>query len=101
MLHGAYILGSYIVWRYGEGVTDSRGNVPCTISTAWTECCTHRKYVFICDSFARLTPEERTITVIHEALHVAGQKEDRTTSFGPGDPPTSSQIQANVRAACQ
>jgi hypothetical protein len=38
--------------------------------------------------------------LIHEWLHRAGQLEDLTSTAGPGDPPTSDQIQAMVEEAC-
>jgi hypothetical protein len=99
---GAYIVQTYIDWRGGEGVTSSNGSVPCDGgASAWTNCCRHDKYVFICDSFKNLSAPERTFTLIHEALHVAGQREDNDSTFGPSDPPNPTQIQDNVRAACQ
>ncbi len=38
--------------------------------------------------------------MIHELLHVAGQMENLTVTVGPGDPPTTAQIQQIVEEAC-
>lgn len=93
----------YVVYRSGVGHQDASGNVPCNGGvSAWTTCCTHTKYVFICDSrFNNLPAAERAYYLIHEAMHVGGQLENGTgTVTGPSDPPNSDQITAEVKKAC-
>jgi hypothetical protein len=101
-LKGAYLLGSYLVFRDGTGVKDGNNRDVCATGVpAWTTCCDHDPVVFICPgSYSRLTSERQAFTLIHEALHVAGQKEDTNTTVGPGDPPNTSQIGADVASAC-
>ena len=38
--------------------------------------------------------------LIHEWLHIAGQREDTNSTYGPNDPPNSDQIQRVVGEAC-
>jgi len=100
---GAYILGNYIVFRDGTGVTNENNVNVCATGTvsAWTKCCQHDPVVFICPSeFTDLSPSQRSTKLIHEAMHVAGQFEDLDGSVGPGDPPNPSQIDAIVNEAC-
>lgn len=101
-MNGYSLLNSYITYRHGEGVQDANGKVPCSEgNAAWTSCCDHKKYVFICNSFANLSMSERANVLIHEAMHVAGQREDQTgTVSGPSDPPNTTQIQDMVRSVC-
>jgi hypothetical protein len=97
--HG--LLTSYIVFRSGDGVRDAAQNIPCAGNVAaWTRCCSHSPYVFICPQFANLTSEQQTATLIHEAMHVAGQREDTNTTVGAGDPPSSANITNVVNRAC-
>ncbi|HEX8152801.1 MAG TPA: hypothetical protein VF698_06745 [Thermoanaerobaculia bacterium] len=99
---GAWLVSSYIIYRNGTGVIGNDGTTPCASGVpAWTTCCRHEPYVFICPSaFNGLSATDRALTLIHEALHVAGQREDKNSTFGPSDPPSSGQINAAVRAAC-
>lgn len=98
---GAQIIDNYIEPRVGDGVEDSTGNVPCSQGSAiWTKCCQHNPTVYVCSSFENLPTGHAAAFVIHEALHVAGQAEDKTTSVGPADAPTSGQIQQRVQEAC-
>jgi hypothetical protein len=100
--NGAYIVNNYAVYRNGEGVTDHEGNVPCSEgANAWTRCCNHSKYVFLCARFKSLPAGEMARVLIHEALHVAGQNEDHTYTVSATDAPTTSQISDAVRAVCQ
>jgi hypothetical protein len=96
------VMGS-VKYRSGTGVQDQAGNTPCNASVAaWTTCCNHSPYVFICDSkFNGLPASEQPYYLIHEAMHVAGQLENGTgTVTGPSDPPNSEQITALVKKAC-
>lgn len=99
---GADLMANYVILRDGTGVKDSAGNEPCKSNVAaWTTCCNHDRYVFICPSkFDGLSSSQRQAILIHEVMHVAGQMEDGTTSVGPGDHPTSPNITAEVEAAC-
>lgn len=99
---GIDLLLNYAVFRNGEGVTATNGSTPCDRSgvSAWTTCCSHSPVIYICDEFASRSVSVATTTIIHELLHVAGQLEDGTSGAGPGNPPTSSQINDAVNAAC-
>src|SRR5688572_20188432 len=49
-LSGYSLLNGYIVYRHGEGVQAPDGTTPCSAgAAAWTTCCEHKKYVFICN----------------------------------------------------
>lgn len=100
-MRGPEVLAN-IIWRGGEGVNDASGNAPCDQpgTALWTTCCSHSPYVFVCDSFKSLPSSTQTAIVIHEAMHVAGQLEDQDSTTGPGDPPNSTQITDQVKAAC-
>lgn len=99
---GADLVRNYIVPRRGEGVQGPDGTTPCDSASIalWTTCCSHDPDVLVCDRFVNSSFDEQVALIIHEALHVAGQPEDQTTTAGPGDDPTSSDIQATVREAC-
>jgi hypothetical protein len=100
-MSGLEMVSTYISFRDGTGVRDAAGDVPCNTAAAWTLCCEHDPVVFICPAqFNLLSSRARTAVIIHEAMHVAGQMEDRNGTVGPGDPPSSGQIDANVKAAC-
>lgn len=93
----------YVIFRNGTGVRDPNDSsrVPCTTFAAWTTCCTHDRVVYVCPSnFNSMSRDARTAVLIHELLHVAGQREDLTNTSGPDDPPTTSQIQTIVKNAC-
>lgn len=102
-LKGGYLLGSYIIWRDGTGVRDADDMDVCATGVpAWTTCCSHSPVVFICPGkFNQLSATDRYLTLIHEALHVAGQMEDKDSTVGPNDPPSSTQIGSDVKSACQ
>ncbi|HEX7829230.1 MAG TPA: hypothetical protein VF787_06215 [Thermoanaerobaculia bacterium] len=93
-----------IIWRDGTGVRDADNNLVCSTADAWTMIPPdgqHARVVFICpNNFNTGDRNRRAAVIIHEALHVAGQLEDKTGTVGPGDPPTTGQISANVKAAC-
>ena len=56
----------------------------------------HSPVTHICRSFRSLPPEHAAATLIHEALHYAGQPEAPVHR----DAPTASEISARVRRAC-
>jgi hypothetical protein len=99
---GAQLLGSYVVFRDGTGHRDANGIDQCAAGVAaWTTCCRHDPIVFICPGkFNGASIDDRVKYLIHETLHVAGQMEDGDGTVGPGDPPNSDQINADVDAAC-
>jgi hypothetical protein len=98
---GADLVQNYVNPRYGQGVKASDGSTPCSQGvSAWTTCCAHDPDVMVCDSFKNLSTSAAAVIVIHETMHVAGQPEDKTSSVGPNDPPTTSQITARIKEAC-
>ena len=98
---GRYLLNQHVVFRNGEGVTGPGGSVPCAQGKEiWTTCCSHRRYIFICDGFEDVPLPAAAANIIHELMHVAGQTEDSNGATGPGNPPNSGQITAVVKAAC-
>lgn len=95
------LLADYVIIRNGEGVKDNSGNIPCNLGyPAWTKCCSHSPYIFVCNQFENLPESTAAAILIHEVLHVAGQREDTDTSIGPGDPPNTHQLTEGVRKAC-
>lgn len=100
-LTGAQLL-AYMEYRDGTGVLDQNNvDVCATGKAAWTTCCQHDRVVFICSAkFLQLSTSERARKLLHEALHVAGQLEDKNGSVGPGNPPSTGQIDDLVRDAC-
>lgn len=92
----------HAIFRNGQNCTLHNGEPsPCSSSTAAVAtCCEHSPYVYLCDSFAGLSQSDAGIRLLHELLHVAGQKEDSTPTTGPGDPPTTNQLNDLVREAC-
>lgn len=100
---GIDLLLNYAIFRDGQDVADASGVKPCKVSSAraaWTTCCSHDPVVYLCDGFYSLGSSSAAIVLIHELLHVAGQLEDGTTTTGPGNPPTTNQIQSTVTQAC-
>jgi hypothetical protein len=98
---GADLVQNYLNPRYGQGVKDADGNTPCSQAiSAWTTCCNHDPDIMVCDSFKNLSTSAAAAILIHEAMHVAGQPEDKTSSVGPNDPPTTTQITARIKEAC-
>lgn len=102
-MRGIDVLSS-IIWRDGTGVKDANNYEVCSSADAWTMIPSngqHARVVFICPgNFNVGDKNRRAVVLIHEALHVAGQVEDKTGTVGPEDPPTTAQITANVKAAC-
>lgn len=98
-LEGYELLGNgYVVFRGGEGLQDQNGVVQCASGVpAWTTCCDHSKYVFICNSFKMLSARQQTNVIIHEVLHVAGQREG---SGYPASSPSPEQIRDRITSAC-
>lgn len=92
----------HAIFRKGENCTLPNGQPsPCSSSiAAFTTCCNHSPYVYLCDSFADYSHTDGGIRLIHELLHVAGQREDTSTTTGPGNPPTTNQLNDLVREAC-
>jgi hypothetical protein len=101
-ISGKGLLSSYVTFRSGTNLQDSKGNVPCNDPNValWTVCCEHSPYIFICDSFKNHTTSSATALLIHELMHIGGQTEDKNGTIGAGDPPNTSQITAAVRSAC-
>jgi hypothetical protein len=100
---GAFLLGSYVVFRDGTAVKDSQGVDQCSTGSvaAWTSCCQHDPVVFICPvKFEQSGSDDRIKYLIHETMHVGGQQEDKDGTVGPGDPPNSDQINQAVDEAC-
>ncbi|HEV7240619.1 MAG TPA: hypothetical protein VGQ36_15380 [Thermoanaerobaculia bacterium] len=100
---GYELLNGYIRYRNGEAVSDPNQStrIPCNEGiAAWTMCCEHGKYVLICNEFMNYGPDDRVATLIHEAMHVAGQRETAGGNNGDQTPPSTSQIMAAVKAAC-
>jgi len=94
---------AYIVIRDGTGVKDANNVDVCASGgvSAWTRCCEHDPVVYVCSSvFRGLSANLQSRKLIHEALHVAGQREDKNGSVGSGDPPNTTQIDEIVRKAC-
>ena len=60
----------------------------------------HEPIIYLCDSFAALRNGTAALHLIHELLHAFGQIEDGTTTVGPGDFPTTGQINGVVLDAC-
>lgn len=92
----------HALFRNGQNCTlPNGGPSPCSSGVAAvSSCCTHSPYIYLCDSFSNLNQTEGGLLLIHELLHVAGQMEDTTTTTGPGNPPTTNQLNDLVRAAC-
>jgi hypothetical protein len=101
---GYSLLNGFVSFRSGDGVYDPNNptSVPCNEGrAAWTTCCTHSKYVYICGaSFSALTVNDQTKVVIHETLHVAGQLEAVGGNTGGTTPPSPAQIDQAVKDAC-
>ena len=98
---GYALLDSYITYRGGENLVSSDGTTPCNEgAAAWTTCCSGARYVFVCNNFFSMTSSMQSTILIHEAMHVAGQREDKSNTAGPGDPPTTSEITSAVQSAC-
>lgn len=95
--------GFRAVFREAENCSLPGGQAnPCsTGSAAFTTCCTHSPYIYLCSEFFEMDATEASETLIHELLHVFGQREDNTTDTGPGNPPTTHQLNDVVRAACR
>lgn len=99
---GYDLLTNYVIPRGGEGISDAHGVKRCSLPgvQAWTNCCDHNPYVFVCKRFGDLNANDAAMFMIHETLHVAGQHEDTDGATGPGESPNTNQISAAVREAC-
>lgn len=100
---GVELLSGYVVYRDGAGVVDGQGVNRCASGSvaAWTTCCQHDPVVYICPTkFEQMSVNDRANVLIHEAMHVGGQREDTNGSVGPGDPPNTVQINDVVARAC-
>jgi len=95
---GGALLGNYAIFRYDNGTVPGSICGPSTF--AWVQGSTGSPVIFLCDGFFQFAPPTSSFFLIHELLHVAGQMEDTTPSAGPGDPPTTNQIQVIVEEAC-
>jgi hypothetical protein len=101
-MSGLQLLESYANFRYGQGC-DPPGPLTngCGTGSAFTSRGTHDRNIFVCNSFFNLgSHEARAEVLIHELLHTAGQDEDGTPYYGPGNAPTSSQLNGVVHEAC-
>jgi len=97
-LTGGAILGSYAIFRYDAGTVP--GSICSAQTFAWVNGSLGSRVIFICPSFFNIAPPDSSYMLIHELLHVAGQMENLTVTVGPGDPPTTAQIQQIVEDAC-
>jgi hypothetical protein len=102
--NGYSIMGEYVKFRNGEGYRDPRdpATIPCDSGIpAWTECCTHNPYVLICAGFERMGKNDQIARLIHEVMHVAGQRESQNGNTGSSyTDPNASQITQAVKDAC-
>ena len=57
-------------------------------------------HVPVCNAFLQFAGDTAEAMLIHEWLHIAGQREDTNSTYGPNDPPNSDQIQRVVGEAC-
>ena len=91
-----------MIKRNGEGVEGPGGVTPCDSSSikVWTTCCSHTPVLYFCNSFSSVNALQAGRLIIHEALHVAGQRENSSASAGPNDPPNPSGINSAVSKAC-
>ena len=99
LTENALWLLSKIQWRNGE--LDPAGF--CTepdVKAYYRHPSVHEPIVYLCDAFTGQTLSEAATTVIHELLHVAGQREDDTWQAGPGDYPISRGITFVIEEAC-
>lgn len=99
---GKYLLTEYINPRRGDGVVGPKGKVPCDNAgiSVWTTCCQHDPDVFVCSRFENQPRDFAAALVIHEVLHVAGQREESDPGEEPLPPPTPAEITDAVREAC-
>lgn len=99
---GVELLDSYVIFRGGQNVVGPLGNEPCSSggTGAWTTCCDHSPIIYLCNEFSNLSSSTAGLILIHEMLHVAGQREDSNSTTGPGNPPNTAQISAAVMEAC-
>lgn len=94
---------SAISWRDGQYMKDGHGRNICDqgVIFAFTSQEAGHAEVYICPVFDQLDAASQAAVVIHEALHVAGQTEERgSNASGPGNEPSSWQISNLVAKAC-
>lgn len=97
-LTGGALLGNYALFRYDNGTVP--GSICGPHTFAWVNGSLGSRVIFICPSFFNIAPPDSSYMLIHELLHVAGQMENLSVTVGPGDPPTTAQIQQIVEEAC-
>lgn len=73
---------------------------PQSEDSVWTTCCQHDPDVFVCSRFENQPRDFAAALVIHEVLHVAGQREESDPGEEPLPPPTPAEITDAVREAC-
>lgn len=100
-LHPVGLMMEKIEYRNGEDAKSGRRR-PCKEGIgAWVPSYReHSPYVMLCSGFRHLETLDAARLLVHEALHVAGQAEDRNGTVGPGDPPSSAKIDELVQRAC-
>ncbi len=101
---GSQIFGS-AVFRYGQNfsyLADGVTRTPCQETNAPIAFvrAINDRYIFLCDTFFGFAPPTASLLLIHELLHVAGQREDLNGVAGPNNPPSSDAIQDEVENAC-
>ncbi len=94
---GEQLIDGYVDWGWGQGTPTCNAGY-----MAWTTSGTHSPSVRVCPTFfnSNISVNQRATTIIHEALHVAGQLENTNSQAGPGDPPNPSQIDQAIKDAC-
>ena len=90
---------SKIQWRNGQNAPESTCDEPDSVATHVGQ--SHNIQVLLCPSFVNLNDGQAAVIILHEALHVAGQRENGDGSVGPGNPPGSASISRAVADACE
>ncbi len=90
---------SKIQWRNGQNAPESTCDEPESVATHVGQ--SHNIQVLLCPNFVNLNDGQAAVIILHEALHVAGQRENGDGSVGPGNPPGSASISRAVADACE
>lgn len=90
---------SKIQWRNGQDYGQSKCSEPDQVAFHVGE--SHSIQVLLCEAFSDLNTSQAAVIVIHEALHVAGQRENGDGAAGPNNPPGSLSISRAVADACE
>lgn len=104
MHDGVYIIRDFTIYRDGTNAFEGGQRLCVGSRPAYTR--QHGRRVLLCrEAFLAQSPNEAATTIIHEALHTAGQAECRVARpAGPnGNPPacpTTEMINDTVRRAC-